>query len=393
MTSKRDYYEVLGISKDATEAEIKKAFRQKAMEYHPDRNPDNPEAAEKFKEATEAYDILSNPEKRSAYDRFGFAGVQSDFSSVNASDFSSFSDLFSSLFRDDFFGDDIFSQFFGGRSRSRRPSGPQKGSDLLMDYRISFEEAIYGTKKIVEVPIKKECPNCKGTGAQEGTSPKTCPTCQGSGVETVQRQMGFTRYISQQACSKCRGKGQIIDKPCKTCGGSGRSDENEKIKLEIPQGVDSGFRLRIKNKGEEGRLGGSRGDLYVRLIVDTHEFYKRQGDNIIVEIDIPYAMALLGGEIDIPTPYGAEKVKIPKKTKEGQILRLQRKGIQRKTQYGMNYGDYLILVHYNIPEKLSDEEKELFQKLKTVSKMPKSQEELFKKLIKDSKEKKVDAEF
>ena len=390
MSQKRDYYEVLGVSKDASEADIKKAFRKKAMEYHPDRNPDNPEAAEKFKEATEAYDILSNPEKRSSYDRFGFSGVQSDFSSVNMGDFSTFSDLFSSLFRDDFFGDDIFSQFFGGRGRSRRPSGPQKGSDLLMNYEIKFEEAIYGAKKVVEVPIKKECPDCKGTGAEEGSSPKNCPNCQGSGVETVQRQMGFTRYISQQACSQCRGKGEIIDKPCKTCKGLGRSDENEKIKLEIPPGVDSGFRLRIRNKGEEGRLGGGRGDLYVRLIVDSHEFYKRQGDNIIIELEVPYALAILGGEITVPTPYGAEKVKIPKNTKEGQLLRLQRKGIQRKTQYGMNYGDFLILLHYTVPSKLSDEEKELLEKLKEVSRMPPKQEKLFKKLVDEAKGKKVE---
>ncbi len=391
MSKKRDYYEVLGISKDANESQIKKAFRQKAMQYHPDRNPDNPEASEKFKEATEAYDILSNPEKRSSYDRFGFAAVQSDFSSVNVGDFSTFSDLFSSLFRDDFSGDDIFSQFFGGRGRSRRPSGPQKGSDLLMDYRITFEEAIYGTKKIVEVPIKKECETCQGSGAQDGTSPKSCPNCQGSGVETVQRQMGFTRYISQQACSRCRGQGMIINKPCKTCNGSGRSRDNEKIKLEIPPGVDSGFRLRIRNKGEEGRLNGPRGDLYVRLIAETHEFYKRQGDNIIVEIEIPFAMSVLGGEMEIPTPYGTEKIKIPKKTKEGQILRLQRKGIQRKTQYGMNYGDFLILVHYHIPSKMTDEEKELLQQLKDISPLPPKQVKLFKKLIQDSKRNKVDA--
>ncbi len=385
MSNKRDYYEVLGVSKDATETEIKKAFRKKAMEYHPDRNPENPEAAEKFKEATEAYDILSNSEKRSSYDRFGFSGVQSDFSSVNMGDFSSFSDLFSSLFRDDFSGDDIFSQFFSGRGRSRSPSGPQKGSDLLMNYEISFYDAIYGTKKVVEVPIKKECSDCNGRGAQKGTSPKSCTNCQGSGVETVQRQMGFTRYVSQQACSKCRGKGEIIDKPCKTCNGSGRSNENEKIKLEIPPGVDSGFRLRIREKGEEGRLGGNRGDLYVRLIVESHEFYKRQGDNIIVELEIPFAVAVLGGEITIPTPYGAEKFKIPKKTKEGQILRLQRKGIQRKTQYGMNFGDFLILVHYGIPDKLNEEEEKLLQKLKEISKIPSKQEKLFKKLIDESK--------
>ena len=369
MSDKRDYYDVLGVSKDASDDDIKKAFRKKAMENHPDRNPDDPTAAEKFKEASEAYEILSDPQKRNSYDRFGFAGVQSDFSRVNARDFSTISDLFSSLFRDDFMGDDLFSMFFGGRQR-RRPTGPQQGSDLLMNYEISFNEAVYGTKKVVEVPIKKECSECNGTGAQKGSSPKTCKNCQGSGMETIERQMGFTRYITQQACGLCKGKGETIDKPCKTCKGSGRSKENEKIKLDIPPGVDSGFRLRIRNKGEEGRQGGGRGDLYIRLIVESHPFYKRQGDNIIVEITIPYPLAILGGSLTIPTPYGPEKIKIPKKTKEGSILRLQRKGIQRQTSYGMNYGDYLVVVHYDVPDKMSDEEKDLLNKLKEVMPLP-----------------------
>ncbi len=389
MSEKKDYYEVLGVSKAATEDELKKAFRKKAMENHPDRNPDDPKAAEKFKEASEAYEILSDPQKRGSYDRFGFAGVQSNFSGVNARDFSSISDLFSSLFRDDFMGDDLFSMFFGGRQR-RRPAGPQSGSDLLMNYEISFEDAVYGTKKVVEVPIKKECTECNGSGAQKGTSPKTCKNCQGSGVETVERQMGFTRYISQQACSTCRGKGETINKPCKECRGFGRSKENEKIKLEIPPGVDSGFRLRVKSKGEEGRLGGGRGDLYVRLIVESHPFYKRQGDNIIVEISIPFPLAILGGNLTIPTLYGPEKIKIPKKTKEGSILRLQRKGIKRKTSYGMNYGDFLAVIHYDIPEKMSEEEKNLLEKLKEAMLLSSKQEELFKKLIEDSKQHEVD---
>ena len=390
MSNKRDYYEVLGISKDATEADIKKAFRKKAMEYHPDRNPDDPKAAEKFKEASEAYEILSDSQKKSSYDRFGFAGVQSDFSRVNAGDFSTISDLFASLFRDDFGGDDLFSMFFGGGRRRQRPTGPQAGSDLLMNYEISFEDAIYGSKKVVEVPIKKECEECKGTGAQKGTSPKQCKNCQGSGMETIERQMGFTRYITQQPCSVCKGKGETVDKPCKLCKGSGRSKENEKIKLDIPPGVDSGFRLRIKNKGEEGRMGGGRGDLYVRLIVESHSFYKRQGDNIIVEISIPFPLAILGGNLTIPTPYGSEKIKIPKKTKEGSVLRLQRKGIQRKTSYGMNYGDFLIVVHYDVPEKLTEEEKELLEKLNGIMSLPSKQEKLFTKLIEDAKQNNVD---
>ncbi len=389
MSQKRDYYEVLGISKDASDSDIKTAFRKLAMQYHPDRNSDDPEAAEKFKEATEAYDILSNSEKRNAYDRFGFSGVHSDFSSVSSGDFSTISDLFSSLFREDFMGDDLFSQFFGGRRRSR-PSGPQKGSDLLMNYQISFTEAIYGTQKILEVPIKKECERCKGSGAQEGTQPKKCDNCQGSGIETVTRQMGFTRYISQQNCSRCQGKGEKIDKPCKECKGSGRSKENEKLKLVIPPGVDSGFRLRIRNKGEEGRLSGSRGDLQIRLIVEPHSFYKRQGDNIIVEIEISFPLAILGGELVIPTLYGPEKVKIPKKTREGSVLRLQRKGIQRKTQYGMNYGDFLIVVHYSIPERISEAEKNQLIELNKIMKMPSKQSKLFEELIKESKENKVD---
>ncbi|MHA2357616.1 MAG: molecular chaperone DnaJ [Candidatus Heimdallarchaeaceae archaeon] len=377
MSNKRDYYEVLDVSKDATEEEIKKSFRKKAMEYHPDRNPDDPDAAEKFKEATEAYDILSNPEKRSAYDRFGFAGVQSDFSGVNVSS-DLFSSLFSSLFQEDFFGDDLFSMFFGGRPR--RQTGPQRGQDLLLNYEISFEEAIYGSKKNIEVPIKKECPECNGSGAKKGTTASKCSDCNGSGVETITRQMGFTRYITQQACSKCKGKGEVIDDPCPECKGSGRSKENEKIKLEIPSGVDSGFRLRIRGKGEEVRIGGGRGDLYIRLIVKSHPFYKRQGDNIIVEISIPFPKAVLGGDIVVPTPFGAEKIKIPKKTQEGSVLRLQKKGIQRRTQYGMNYGDFLIVVHYDIPKKLSEEEKELMMKLDEIMPLPKEQEKLFKKL-------------
>lgn len=390
MSDKRDYYDVLGVSKDATEAEIKKSFRKKAMENHPDRNPDDPKAAEKFKEATEAYDILSDPEKRSAYDRFGFAGVQSNFSGVNARDFSTFSDLFSSIFREDFFGDDLFSMFFGGRGRQRRPTGPQKGSDLLMNYEISFKEAVYGAKKTVEVPIKKTCTECEGFGAQKGTSPKKCSECQGSGIETVSRQMGFTRYITQQACTKCQGRGETISKLCKVCKGSGRSKENERIKLEIPPGVDSGFRLRIKNKGEDGRLGGGRGDLYIRLIVESHHFFKRQGDNIIVEVLIPFPLAILGGDFTIPTPYGPEKVKIPKNTKVGDILRLQRKGIQRKTPYGMNYGDFLIVVQYDMPKKLSEEQKELLEKLKKAMPLQKEQKTLFKELIEEAKKNEVD---
>ncbi|MFW9852088.1 MAG: molecular chaperone DnaJ [Candidatus Thorarchaeota archaeon] len=385
-SDKRDYYEVLGVSKEASEGEIKKAYRKKAMQYHPDQNPDDPGAAEKFKEATEAYEILSDSQKRSAYDRFGFAGVQSDFAGVNARDFSTFSDLFSSIFSEDFFGDDLFSSFFGGRARRRRPAGPQQGSDLLMNYEISFYEAVYGGKKVVEVPIKKICTSCEGSGAQAGTSPEKCPDCQGSGVETITRQMGFTRYISQQACSKCRGEGEIISKPCKECKGSGRSKENERIKLDIPPGVDSGFRLRIKGKGEKGKLGGGRGDLYIRVIVESHPFYNRQGDNIVVEIAIPYPLAVLGGELKIPTPYGPEKVKIPPKTKEGNILRLQRKGIQRKTPYGMNYGDFLIVIHYDVPKRLSEEEKELLTKLNEKLQLSKDQSNLFDKLIGEVKD-------
>ncbi|MHA1396917.1 MAG: molecular chaperone DnaJ [Candidatus Heimdallarchaeaceae archaeon] len=389
MDEKRDYYEVLGVSKDATEEEIKKAYRKKAMQFHPDRNPDDPTAAEKFKEATEAYDILSDPQKRSAYDRFGFAGVQSDFSQVNASDFSSFSELFANLFSRDFMGDDLFSMFFGGGPRRTRQTGPQTGSDLLMDYSISFEEAVYGANKVIEVPIKKDCPDCKGTGAKPGSTPEACPACNGTGTQTIRRQMGFTTYITQQSCSRCGGTGEIIKNPCKTCKGTGQSKENEKIKLDIPPGVDSGFRLRIRGKGEKGRLGGKKGDLYIRLIVEPHPFYKRQGDNILVEVSIPYPLAILGGTFTIPTPYGPEKVKIPKNTKEGSILRLQRKGIQRKTSYGVNYGDFLIVIHYALPDKLNEKEKELLEELKKVMKPPKNQDELFKKLIDDSGKREV----
>lgn len=382
MPEKRDYYEVLDLSKDATEADIKKSFRKKAMQYHPDRNPDDSKAANKFKEASEAYEILTDPEKRSAYDRFGFSGVESRFSNVNAGDFSSVMDIFNSIFGDD------FSSMFGGR-RSRRPSGPQKGSDLLMNYGISFEDAIYGVTKIIDVPIKKPCSDCKGIGSEKGVSPQTCPECKGAGIVMVSQRTAFGVFSTQQTCRRCRGNGEIITNPCKTCRGTGDSGEDERIKLDIPPGVDSGFRLRVRGKGEKGRLSGPRGDLYFRLIVDSHPFYKRQGDNIIVELSVPYPIAVLGGDMVVPTPYGPEKVKIPKKTKEGNVLRLSRKGIQRKTQYGMNYGDFMIIVHYAIPNKISETEKELLTQLKDVMPLPKKQEKQFQKLIEDSKKNKV----
>jgi len=388
MPQKRDYYEVLDLSKDATEADIKKAFRKKAMQYHPDRNPDDPEAANKFKEVSEAYEILANPEKRSAYNRFGFSGVESSFSHVNSGDFSSVMDIFNTIFQNDFSGDDFFSSLFG-RRRARRPSGPQKGSDLLMNYEISFEDAIYGVTKIIDVPIKKPCSDCDGIGTEKGTSPETCPECKGEGIVMVSQRTAFGIFSSQQTCIRCKGIGEIISKPCRTCKGTGDSAENERIKLDIPPSVDSGFRLRVRGKGERGRLSGPRGDLYFRLIVDSHPFYKRQGDNIIVELSVPFPIVVLGGDMTVPTPYGPEKVKIPKKTKEGSVLRLSRKGIKRKTQYGMNYGDFLIIVHYDIPNKLSETEKELLTQLKDTMPLPQRQEKLFQKLIEDSKKHKV----
>ncbi|MHA1868566.1 MAG: molecular chaperone DnaJ [Candidatus Heimdallarchaeaceae archaeon] len=381
MSEKRDYYEVLGVSRDASESEIKKAFRKKAMQYHPDRNPDDPEAAEKFKEVSEAFEILSDPEKRAAYDRFGFAGVDSSFSHVSASDFSSFSDLFSSLF-----GEDLFSEFFGGHRR--RASGPRKGSDLVMNYSISFYDAIFGTKRVVEVPIKKVCPTCNGSGTKKGSSPRICPTCQGSGVETLTQRSVFTIFQRQIQCRQCNGKGQIIDNPCPTCKGTGRAKENEKIRLEIPPGIDSGFRLRIKGKGEEGHLGGPRGDLYIRIIVDEHPFFKRRGDDLAAEIAIPYPIAVLGGGITIPTPYGPEKVNIPKNTKDGDIIKLAKKGVQRQTRYGVNRGDFHVVVRIDIPKKLTNEEKELLIKLSKVMQMPKKQQKLFNNLFEEIKKNK-----
>ena len=384
MPEKRDYYEVLGLSRDATLDHIKKSYKKLAMQYHPDRNPGDPSSAEKFKEATEAYEILSNTEKREAYDRYGFAGVQSDFSRVDASDFGSMSDLFSSLF-----GDDLFGSFFGGRRGTRQPSGPQKGSDLIMNYEISFDEAIYGTNKVIDVPIKKECASCNGKGTKSGASPKKCSTCNGSGVETVSVDRGFTRYISQQMCSRCNGKGEMVNPSdvCSTCRGTGRSSENEKIKLTIPMGVDSGHRLRIRGKGEDGKLGGPRGDLIIRIIVEEHHFYKRQGSDLAAEIFIPYPLALLGGDFVLPTPYGSEKIKIPKQTKDGTVLRLKGKGVKRETQYGLSQGNLHLVIRIDIPNKLSSDEKKLLEELLKVMRPSKEQDSLFEKLIKEANEK------
>ena len=306
--SKRDYYETLEVSRDASAPELKKAFKKKAMKFHPDRNPDNPEAAEKFKQAAEAYDVLSDPQKKSAYDQFGHQGVEGmggggpNFNDININDI---------------FGD-IFGDVFGTRSSSRRS---RRGSDLQYNLDLSLKEAVLGAQKKIKIPSQKECHDCNGTGAAKGSSPITCPNCNGSGQ--VRMQQGF--FSVQQTCSQCSGTGQIIKDKCKTCGGYGAIKENKTLSVNIPSGVDNGDKVRLSGEGE-WQKGGQSGDLYVAIRVSENPIFEREGKDLYLESPIPFEISILGGAIKVPTLEGSISLKIPAQTQTGKIFRIKGKG-------------------------------------------------------------------
>ncbi len=343
--AKRDYYEVLGVHKGATEEEIKKAFRKLAMKYHPDRNPGDKSVEEKFKEVKEAYDVLSDPNKRAAYDHYGHAGVDPSMAGVGAAGagFRDFADAFSDIFGD------IFGVGRGGRSQVYR------GADLRYNLEITLEEAARGTETKIRIPVMVECEVCHGSGAKPGTQPITCPTCGGYGQ--VRMQQGF--FSIQQTCPRCHGSGRIIAEPCTHCHGEGRVKKHKTLSVRIPAGVDEGDRIRLTGEGEAGINGGPPGDLYVMVHIKPHPVFKRDHDDLHCEMPISFTTAALGGEITIPTLDGQAVIKIPPETQTGKTFRLRGKGI--KGVRSREPGDLLCHVVVETPVNLTERQKALLR--------------------------------
>jgi molecular chaperone DnaJ len=346
--SKRDYYEVLDVSKNASEAEIKKAFKRLAMKYHPDRNPDNKEAEESFKEAKEAYDVLTDAQKRAAYDQFGHAGVDPSAGAAGAGagfGGASFNDIFG----------DVFGDIFGGGGGGRTAGGQRvyRGADLRYNLELSLEEAVSGTSVNIRVPTQVECEECGGSGAQKGTSPGTCTTCGGHGQ--VRMQQGF--FSLQQTCPRCHGSGSIIETPCGKCHGHGRVEKQKTLSVKVPAGVDNGDRIRLSGEGEAGEHGGPAGDLFVHVIVRPHDIFQRDGDDLYCEVPISVVTASLGGELEIPTLDGRVNLKIPAESQSGKLFRLRGKGV--KSVRGSQQGDLLCRVSVETPVNLTKKQKEL----------------------------------
>ena len=345
--AKRDFYEILGVAKNASDDEIKKAYRKLAMKYHPDRNPDSKGAEEKFKEAKEAYEMLSDAQKREAYDRFGHAGVDPNMGGSGAGGFGAggFSDAFG----------DIFGDIFGGGARQR--GGPQvyRGADLRYNLEITLEQAANGFDTTIRVPSYSECDTCHGSGAKPGTSPTTCGTCGGHGQ--VRMQQGF--FSIQQTCPKCHGTGKVIPDPCTSCSGSGRVKRNKTLEVKIPAGIDDGMRIRSTGNGEPGMNGGPPGDLYVEIHIKQHAVFQRDGDDLHCEMPISFARAALGGEIEVPTLSGKVSFPVPEGTQTGKTFRLRGKGI-KGVRSGFP-GDLFCHVLVETPIKLTDKQKDLLR--------------------------------
>lgn len=354
--AERDYYEVLGVSRDASQGDIKKAYRKLAMKHHPDQNPDDPKAEEKFKEIGEAYEVISDDDKRAAYDRYGHAAFKNGGGGGGRGGFHDPMDIFSQVFGGGGGGSMFDDLFGGGGGRRRDPSGKKRGSDLRYDLEITLEEAAEGVEKELEIEKYAACGKCSGSGSKSGNAgTNTCTTCGGRGV--VGQQRGI--FIQQATCPECRGAGQIIVDPCGECNGDGRKQAPERVSIRIPAGVDDGTRLRSTGKGDAGTRGGPAGDLYVFLHLRDHDVFQRNGDDLFCEVPLPFSTAALGGELEVPTLTGSATMKVPTGTQGGTTFRLRDRGMPALNSRGT--GDLHVEVQVEVPTKLTSEQKEKLQ--------------------------------
>lgn len=346
--SKRDYYDVLGVDKDASKQDIRRAYRRKARKYHPDVNKE--EGAEaKFIEANEAYEVLSDDQKRAQYDQFGHAGAQGHGFGGGAQDFSGFGD--------------IFDMFFGGGGR-QDPNAPRQGTDLQYTITLTFEEAIFGKETDINIPKEENCKTCSGSGAKPGTKKRTCSHCSGTGQLNIEQDTPFGRVVNRRVCNHCQGTGEFIPDKCTTCRGEGRIKKQSRIKVTIPAGIDEGQQIRMSGKGEPGINGGPAGDLYVIVQVRPHNYFQREGDTIHCELPLTFAQAALGDEIEVPTVHGNVKLKIPAGTQTGKVFRLRGKGVPNV--HGHGHGDQHTQIKVVTPTKLTTEQKELLRKFNEI---------------------------
>lgn len=355
--SKRDYYEVLGVERDASADDIKKAYRRLARQHHPDFNKDNPGAEKNFKEAKEAYDVLSDSQKRAHYDRFGH---QADYSGGGFEGFGNFGGGFG-------FGgiDDLFEQFFGGMGGRRRSQGPEQGSHLRYDLEITLEEAFSGIEKTISIPRTETCEQCGGSRAKSGTRPESCTACGGSGQQQVSRSTPFGRFVSSQVCVACRGEGKVVREPCPDCSGQGRIVKERKFDIRIPAGVENGTKLRVSSGGEAGLRGGPPGDLYVVIGIKPHRQFQRKGSDLYLDVSIGIGQAALGVEMEVPTLDGAASLKVPEGTQHGTAFRIKGRGMPHL--HGSGRGDLRVKIAIKVPKRLNQKQKELLMEYSKIS--------------------------
>src|SRR5713101_6164118 len=354
MAIKRDYYEVLGVSRGATGEELKRAYRKLALQFHPDRNPNDPQAEARFKEINEAYEVLSDQSKRQRYDTFGHSAQGTPGFDFGGAGFGGIND--------------IFDMFFGATAAGRGRTGPRRGADLRLDLRLSFEEAVFGVERELTIPRAEACKACQGSGAEAGTSPQTCPQCRGSGQVRRATQSIFGQIVNVASCPRCNGEGKVIERPCKSCGGSGHRPGEKKVRVNIPAGVDSGSQIRLTGEGEVGPRNGAPGDLYIVIQVKPHAVLKRQGTDVVYELPLSVAQAALGDTVEIPTVDGPESIEIPPGTQYGKTIRVSGRGVPH-VRSGRR-GDQIVYVRIVIPTNLTEEQRQALQQLGGISGKP-----------------------